>query len=128
MISKPIDPRWLSAGFDKLATDEILAAYELADYPGLLAGEGFWCDLFADEKLQWPIGRLWTDRLNGCGLLWLPRMNADHYTHQALQLRLYRREGLSASEAFDRIATKWWTGPVFQGLLDNIEPDPSLIS
>lgn len=128
MISKPIEPRWLSQGFDELATDEILSAYDLPDYPGPLAGQGYWCDLFADEARERPIGRLWTDKANGCGLLWLPYMNPNLYTAEALQIRLYRKEGFSASDAFDKIATKWWTGPVFEGLLDDIEPDPSLIT
>lgn len=120
--SGPIPSRWLSQGFDELATPDIIAAYDLPDYPGELAGEGFWCDLFFDEAHDWAIGRLWTDRRQGCGLLWLPRMDADVYTQQALQIRLYRRDGLSAQDAFDRIATKWWTGPVYEGQLDDIEP------
>lgn len=123
MISRPIPTKWLSEGFDRLATPEILAAYDLPDYPGPLAGEGFWCDLYLDEAKEWTIGRLWTNLADACGLLWMPQMDADLYTQQALQIRLYRKEGLSAKEAFDRIATKWWTGPVYQGNLDNLEPE-----
>jgi len=127
VISRPIPVRFLGAGFDDLATDEILGAYDLPDYPDQLAGDGFWCDLFADEAHNNPVGRLWTNRKNGCGLLWLPQMSGEVYTHQALLIRLYRQEGLTASEAFDRIATEWWTGPVYQGLLDGIEPDPAVL-
>jgi hypothetical protein len=115
----PIPLRWLPPSSDKI-DEALFAAYELPDYPGPRSGTGRYVDLFWDAEQTCPIGRLWTNDTDGCGLLHVAEMIGTEYTIDALRLRTMRQQGKTATEALDTIARDRHTGPLFQGQLDDI--------
>lgn len=105
-MGDPIPSKWLSPGFDRLVaeTPELVLAYDLPDYPGAMAGAGRWVDLYYCDT---PVGRLWTNDRNGCGIEQVPVCSADLYTREVLQLRLFRYAGLPATRAYADVLRRY---------------------
>jgi hypothetical protein len=116
----PIPGRWLSPGADEKINAALAKAYGLTDYPGERVGPGRWVDLFWDPGPERPVGRLWTNDRDGCGLLHVDCLNGDDYTVAALTLRHLHLAGVTAARAFKVIAGLYCHGPVVDGPLDDI--------
>ena len=122
MMGDPIPGRWLSEGFEHLvhAQPALALAYDFASYPGLREGLGRWVDLYANPVHTAKVGRLWTDGRDGCNVEQLPGCIADLYTREVLQLRLHRRAGLTASAAYEEVASRYDHSPTTHGDLATV--------
>ncbi|MGH3635458.1 MAG: hypothetical protein ACRDTS_15515, partial [Mycobacterium sp.] len=69
LATYPIPTRWLSPSADVAIGSGLARAYGWRDYPGMRRGTGRYVDLFRDEDHDCPVGRLWTNDVDGCGLL-----------------------------------------------------------
>lgn len=118
-MTYPIPTRWLSSSSDSI-DEALLPAYELPDYLGPRSGAGRYVDLFWDAEQTCPVGRLWTNDTDGCGLLHVAGEIGTEYTIDALRIRTMRQQGKTATEAFETIAQGRHTGPLFQSQLDDI--------
>jgi hypothetical protein len=97
----PIPARWLGAGIEDKVNSALATAYGLPDYPGVRRGHGRWVDLHCDPALEWPIGRLWTNDCDGCGLLHVDGGNGEEYTVAALTMRHLHNAGVTATQSFE---------------------------
>lgn len=120
LTTYPIPARWLSPAADDKINTSLGQAYCWPDYPGQRAGRGRWVDLYWDEDRECPVGRLWTDDNNGCGLLLVNGMDDVEYTVAALLIRHLHRAGVLASLAFEVLRSRYTTGPLQAEPLDGI--------
>lgn len=105
--TQPVQRRWLpnadlSAELPKMLID----AYKLDSYPGAPLGDLREVDMVGIDG-QTPIGVLWTNDADGCDLRPPPDdgpIDNLSITQTVLMLRALRHEGLSATEAFDKLA------------------------
>lgn len=122
---RPVNPKWLSPGFDRLVTKPLLDAYELDDYPDAMEGDGNWVDLYFDEGGQNLAGRVWVNP--DADAVGMQRQsydaNGDYMTRDALQLRIFHDRSVPALEAFDIIKDQYYCGEVQTGDLSSIVAD-----
>jgi hypothetical protein len=113
-MGEPIPSKWLGEGFYRLVDEQpdLKQAYDYPNYEGRPEGNGHWVDLFFDQDHRTPIGRLWRNEDGGCGIEQLPACNTDLFTREALQLRLYRREGFTSEAAFVEVLTRYPHNPI----------------
>lgn len=110
---EPITPNWLTAAWDQFVADdpELQVAYDYADYPSDMTGEGNWVDLYLDPTDRFPVGRAWINpETDNIGLLALSNSNIDHLTKSALQLREFNYHGVPALTAYDFILNDYYAG------------------
>lgn len=103
---QPTSPNWLGPGFSIIteAEPELIAAYNMPDYPSEDTGEGDWVDLYLDAAQQHTVGRLWVaPEENSIGLIELPGSNTDHLTRIALQLRDFQYNDVPVMNAWQYI-------------------------
>lgn len=80
---------------------DLTDAYKLPDYEQFMFGPGRWTPLYVDAESI--CGVLWTNDLDGCGVIRLgaPGFDPVAYTAVALRLRTLLSEGVSATDAFN---------------------------
>lgn len=108
---EPITSNWLSGAFQQMMEDdaELTEAYGWADYPSDMEGEGNWVDLYLTEDEEHPVGRLWMNPDSGdIGLIALRWGNTDYLTKIALELREYKRHGVTIFQAYDQIKGEYF--------------------
>ena len=101
---QPITPNWLTPAFDDFvdADPELQLAFDYADYPSDMSGEGNWIDLFLTPSDEHPVGRLWINPDTGSiGLQALPGGNITYATKVALELREFHHNGVDAIRTYD---------------------------
>lgn len=113
-MGEPIPSKWLSPGFDELVAEfpELVLAYDYPSYPGAMAGAGRWVDLYYGDT---PVGRLWTNDRDACGIDQLPGCNTDLYTREVLQLRLFHHARVPCTRAYRTVSGRYRHGPDTNG-------------
>lgn len=110
---QPITPNWLTPAFDDFTdTDpELQLAYDYADYPSDMSGEGNWTDMFLTPSDEFPVGRLWINpETNNIGLEALPNGNITYATKVALELREFHHNGVDAMRTYDFLKDQYFAG------------------
>ena len=98
----PVHMRWLSPSADDVIPTSLHAAYGKEPYPGEPKGAGRVHDLLDPSRRH--VGKLWTNDVDGCGLMAAENGNPVYQTQIALLLREMNSQGVSASSAFDTIS------------------------
>ncbi|DAZ90144.1 Uncharacterised protein [Mycobacteroides abscessus subsp. bolletii] len=106
-LSNPIPTRWLPDGVHDIIDAELGAFYDQPDYPGARAGAGRYVNLYQDYELEHPVGRLWTNDKDACGLLHVADGDEILYAYVALSIRREFLDGRTATETFDQMAAEW---------------------
>lgn len=107
----PPPPSWLGPAWDTFAAldPELEQAYHYSDYPGDMAGEGNWTDLYLDQSNI--VGRLWVSPENGAtGFLPVDNGNLTYATKAVLELREMFHHGVEALVAYDFIKSQFYCG------------------
>lgn len=120
LTTYPVPDKWLSPSADDRINPALARAYSWPDYPGQRAGNGRWVDIFSDAERERPIGRLWTDDNQGCGLLYVNYFDGTEYTVAALTIRHLYRTGVLATLAFELLRSMYTSGSVHAGSLGGI--------
>lgn len=94
-------------GVYDIISAELGAFYDQPDYPGARTGAGRYVDLFQDPELEHPVGRLWTNDKDACGLLHVADGDEVLYAYVALSIRREFDGSESAADTFDFIRGQW---------------------
>ncbi|PQM53127.1 hypothetical protein C5U48_05720 [Mycolicibacter virginiensis] len=93
-----------------------MLCYNLPDYPGEMAGEGGWVDMYLDAAGSFPVGRLWVSaEQNSIGCEIFENCNDDHLTRVALQLREFNAAGVRVLNTFEFIKSQYYGGTINTG-------------
>jgi hypothetical protein len=120
----PPTPNWLGPAFDSFvqADPELIQAYDWPDYPGDMAGEGNWLDLYIDANGANPVGRLWVNPDKSVvGISFLEGGNLTYYTKACLELREMFHHEVTPLMAFDFIKQQFFAGEQQSGELANAQ-------
>jgi hypothetical protein len=113
MTFLPITPNWLTGAWDQFIAEdpELEYAYDYANYPSDMYGEGNWIDLYLTDSDEFPIGRLWINpETENIGLQALPQGNISYLTKIALELREFRHNGVDPLTAYEYIKRDYFAG------------------
>lgn len=110
-MSDLIPSRWLSPAVDAVFNDEpeLVDAYDLDPYPSEMTGEGDWMTLYKESGE--PFAILWySPETDSVGIeLGHNCYDTDLLTVENLRLRLYKNQGMSASAAYQEVASRYNT-------------------
>lgn len=100
--------RWLSPWTDKVFADEpeLIDAYNMEPYSEDMSGEGEWMTLYNDGE---PFAILWYSAENDAVGIENGHncFQGDLLTIEGLRLRLHHNKGMSASAAYNEIASRY---------------------
>ncbi|AKC38439.1 TPA_asm: hypothetical protein PROPHIMCPROF_55 [Mycobacterium phage McProf] len=94
-------------GVYDIISAELGAFYDQPDYPGARTGAGRYVDLFQDPELEHPVGRLWTNDKDACGLLHVADGDEVLYAYVALSIRRELHQGSAAKNTFEHMCAEW---------------------
>lgn len=110
-MSDLIPSRWLSPAMDAIfaSEPELNEAYEMEPYPHEMTGEGDWVMLYKESGD--PFAILWySPETDSVGIeLGHNCYDTDLLTVENLRLRLYNQQGMSASAAYQEVASRYNT-------------------